>query len=444
MNLFTLAFKSIRHRSFATTATVFSVVLSLLLLFTVERVRRSVEDSFTQSVSGVDLLVGARTGSLQLVLFSVFNIGQVTNNVSYDSYDKIHHHPDVEWTIPISLGDGHKGYRVVGTTTEFFEHYQVRANEHLKIINGSLFTESNEVVLGAEVAEALKYKLGDKIVVAHGSTTGESFEDHADQPLTVVGILEATGTAVDRSLYITLGAMEHMHEEHKEGESSEEHAKHEKEDDHKGHEHHKNQDEKEHASEVHDHEAHDHEHHPESITSFFVKLKSKTRILSMQREITDNKDEALLAVIPGSVLSDIWRSLSQIEFVLKLISALVMVVGLIGMIIALMTSLNERRREMAILRSLGAGFGHLAKIVFLEVFLILGLAVITSAVLKVLLETALSGYVAKKFGLIISGSWFSVMDIVMMVATIVVGLIFALFPILVFKNKSLKDGLAVK
>lgn len=444
MNLFTIAFKSIRHRSFATTATVFSVVLSLLLLFTVERVRRSVEDSFTQSVSGVDLLVGARTGSLQLVLFSVFNIGQVTNNVSYDSYDKIHHHPDVEWTIPISLGDGHKGYRVVGTTTEFFEYYQVRANEHLKIINGSLFTESNEVVLGAEVAEALKYKLGDKIVVAHGSTTGESFEDHADQPLTVVGILEATGTAVDRSLYITLGAMEHMHEEHKEGESPEEHAKHEKEDDHEGHEHHKNHDEKEHAGEVHDHEAHDHEHHPESITSFFVKLKSKTRILSMQREITDNKDEALLAVIPGSVLSDLWRSLSQIEFVLKLISALVMVVGLIGMIIALMTSLNERRREMAILRSLGAGFSHLAKIVFLEVFLILGLAVITSAVLKVLLETALSGYVAKKFGLIISGSWFSVMDIVMMVATIVVGLIFALFPILVFKNKSLKDGLAVK
>lgn len=444
MNLFKLAFKSIRHRSFATTATVFSVVLSLLLLFAVERVRRSVEDSFTQTVSGVDLLVGARTGSLQLVLFSVFNIGQVTNNVSYDSYDKIHHHPDVDWTIPISLGDGHKGYRVVGTTTEFFEHYQVRSNEHLKIVNGSLFTESNEVVLGAEVAEVLKYKLGDKIIVAHGSTSGESFEEHEDQPLTVVGILGATGTAVDRSLYVTLSAMEHMHDEHEEGETPEEHAKHAKEDDHAGHDHHKNHDAKEHEGEAHDHEAHDHEHHPEQITSFFVKLKSKTKILAMQREITDNKGEALLAVIPASVLSDLWKSLSQIEFVLKLISALVMIVGLIGMVIALMTSLNERRREMAILRSLGAGFSHLAKLVLLEVFLILGLAVITSAVLKVLLELALTDYAAKKFGLFLTGSYFSTVDISMMLATVVVGLIFALGPILIFKNKSLKDGLAVK
>lgn len=121
-----------------------------------------------------------------------------------------------------------------------------------------------------------------------------------------------------------------------------------------------------------------------------------------------------------------------------------MVVGLVGMIIALMTSLNERRREMAILRSLGAGFSHLAKIVFLEVFLILGLSVIISAVLKVLLEAASASFVAKKFGLYFSGPMFSAMDITMMVATVVVGLIFALVPIIVFKNKSLKDGLAVK
>lgn len=419
MNLLTLAFKSIRHRSFATSATIFSVVLSLLLLFSVERVRRSVEDSFTQTVSGVDLLVGARTGSLQLVLFSVFNIGQVTNNVSYESYDKIHHHPDVEWTIPISLGDGHKGYRVVGTTSEFFEHYQVRAAEHLKMADGVIFAGPNEVVLGAEVAETLKYKLGDKIIVAHGSTSGESFEEHADQPLTVVGILEGTGTAVDRSLYMTLEAMDHMHDKHKESQPPQKHADH-------------------------DHEGHDYDHHPEAITSFFVKLKAKTKVLAMQREITDNKDEALLAVIPGAVLSDLWKSLSQIELVLKVISALVMIVGLVGMIIALMTSLNERRREMAILRSLGAGFSPLAKLIFLEVLLILGLSVVISAGLKTIIEAASASLVAKKFGLYFSGPLFSPIDLTMMLMTVVLGLAFALVPIIVFKNKSLKDGLAVK
>ena len=433
MNLFKLAFKSIRHRSFATTATIFSIVLSLLLLFAVERVRRSVEDSFTQTVSGVDLIVGARTGSLQLVLFSVFNIGQVTNNISYESYDKIHHNPDVDWTIPISLGDGHKGFRVVGTTTEFFEHYQVRSNQNLRMLNGAIFDSATEVVLGAEVAETLKYKLGDKIIVAHGSTEGDSFEEHADAPLTVVGILEGTGTAIDRSLYVSLAAMDHMHEEHGADHKEHEEHHHDEKEEHEGHNH-----------EGHNHEGHDHEHHPKAITSFFVKLKSKTRILSMQREITENKDEALLAVMPAAVLSDLWKSLSKIEFVLKLISTLVMVVGLIGMVIALMTSLNERRREMAILRSLGAGFSHLAKLIFLEVVLILGLSIIVSAVLKVALELALSGFLAKKFGLYLTGSYFSVMDITMMIATFVVGLVFALGPILIFKNKSLKDGLAVK
>ncbi|AZZ36020.1 peptide ABC transporter permease [Bdellovibrio sp. qaytius] len=412
MNLIKLAFKSIRHRSFATSATVFSVALSLLLLFTVERVRRSVEASFTQTVSGVDLLVGARTGSLQLVLFSVFNIGQITNNVSYESYEKIQKHPDVEWTIPISLGDGHKGYRVVATDDNFFEHYQVRSAEHIKIAEGEKFKTTNDVVLGAEVAEVLKYKLGAKVILAHGSTSGDSFDEHANHPFTVVGIMQPTGTAVDRSLYITLAGMDEMHDEH------DEHGE-------EGHEHH-------------------HEGEREEITSFFVKLKTKTKILSMQREITETKEEALLAVIPAAVLSDLWKSLSQIEFVLKLISALVMVVGLVGMVIALMTSLNERRREMAILRSLGASFSHLAQLVLLEVCLILGLAVIVSAVFKVTLEIIFTDYVAKKFGLFLTGSSFSSMDVTMMAATFIVGLIFALGPVLIFKNKSLKDGLAVK
>jgi putative ABC transport system permease protein len=410
MNLFKLARKSLRHRFFSTAATIFSIVLSLLLLFSVERIRRSVEDSFTQSVSGIDLIVGARTAPLNLVLFSVFNIGQPTNNISFATYEKLNALDDIEWTIPYSLGDGHKGYRVVGTNNNFFSYYQVRNSEPIKISQGSAFSKPTEVVLGSEVAEVLNYKIGDKIVLAHGSTSGESFEEHADQPFLVVGIMQPTGTAVDRSLYIDLMGLEALHHD---------------------------------ESDDKDHSHHDHSE-PENITSFFVKLKSKTKVLKIQRDITEYKGEALIAVMPTATLADLWKSLSQIEFVLKLISGLVMIVGLIGMLIALISSLNERRREMAILRSVGAGYKHLALLVFLEVITILGIAVILSAFLKVLLELSLSGFLQKKYGIFLTGNLFSSVDLMMMALTFALGIIFSLVPILIFKNKSLKDGLAVK
>lgn len=417
--MLSLALKSLRHRSFATTATLCSIVLSLLLLFSVERVRRSVEDSFTQTISGVDLIVGARTGPLNLVLFSVFNIGQPTNNISYETFEKIATLPNVEWTIPFSIGDGHKGYRVVATNTDFFKYYQVRSQQNLKLAEGKEFSEEFDVVLGAEVAEVLKYQLGAKVVLAHGSTEGDSFDRHDDMPFTVSGILDRTGTAVDRSLYISLAAMEELHHDH-EKETPEEHAKHD---------------------EPHEHAEHAHE--PEEITGFF--LRSKTRnFLQLERDITNNKPEALIAAKPVATLQDLWKSLAQIEWVLKVISGLVMVVGLVGMVIALISSLNERRREMAILRSLGASFSALSKLVFLEVGIILGLAVVLSAAVKVVLEFALQDYLQKKFGLFLTGPLFSVSDLMMMAATLVTGLLFSLIPVMIFKKESLKDGLAVK
>lgn len=419
MKLPGLALKSLRHRLFATIATTLSIVLSLLLLFSVERVRRSVEDSFTQAISGVDLIVGARTGSLNLVLFSVFNLGQPTNNVSFETYEKIAALPEVEWTIPYSLGDGHKGYRVVATNADFFKYYKVRVNQAIKLEQGKEFSGAADVVLGAEVAKVLKYKIGDQIVLAHGSTSGDSFDEHAEHPFTVVGIMESTGTAIDRSLYVSLSGLEALHEE------DEKHEAHGKHDEHKEHEHHG-------------------EHEPKEITAFFLKSKSKAQILNLQREITNNKSEALLAVIPAVVLSELWKSLSQIEVVLKIISALVMVVGLVGMIVALISSLNERRREMAILRSLGASYSHLAKLVLWEVFIILSSAIVLSIAIKVLMEIILADFLQRKFGLFLSGSLFSTIDIMMMITTLVFGFVFALFPVYVFKKKSLKDGLAVK
>ena len=402
MNIFRLAFKSIRFRLFSTTAIVFSLVISLLLLFSVEKIRKSVEENFTQTISGVDLIVGPRTGSLQLVLYSVFNIGQATNNVSYESYLKYTRHPAVEWTIPYSLGDGHRGYRVVGTSQDFFKFYKYRSKQNIILQSGQIFNDIQQVVIGHQVAQTLNYKIGDQVIIAHGSTTGDSFEQHDKKPFTVVGVMKATGTALDQSLYISLESMESLHTAEDETVGP-----------------------------------------PTSITSFFLKTKSRLQVLQLQREITTNKPEPMLAVIPGVVLSELWQSLSQIDFVLKLISFLVLVVGLIGMMISFMTSLNERRRELSILRALGANINFMMGLVLIESLIIIIFSLALSLLFKFILELLLTGFIQNQYGLILSNEFLGVTEYIMMGSVVVLGLALSLLPALIFRYQSLKDGLKV-
>ena len=402
MNIFRLAFKSIRFRLFSATAIVFSLVISLLLLFSVEKIRKSVEENFTQTISGVDLIVGPRTGSLQLVLYSVFNIGQATNNVSYESYLKYTQHPVVEWTIPYSLGDGHRGYRVVGTSQDFFKFYKYRSKQNIILQSGQIFNDIQQVVIGHQVAQTLNYKIGDQVIIAHGSTTGDSFEQHDKKPFTVVGVMKATGTALDQSLYISLESMESLHTAEDEPVGQ-----------------------------------------PTSVTSFFLKTKSRLQVLKLQREITTNKPEPMLAVIPGVVLSELWQSLSQINFVLKLISFLVLVVGLIGMMISFMTSLNERRRELSILRALGAPLNFMMGLVLIESLIIIIFSLALSLLFKFILELLLTSFIQNQYGLILSNEFLGVTEYIMMGSVVVLGLVLSLLPALIFRYQSLKDGLKV-
>ena len=400
MNIFKLAFKSIRFRLFSTTAIIFSLVVSLLLLFSVEKIRKSVEDNFTQTISGVDLIVGPRTGSLQLVLYSVFNIGQATNNVSYESYLKYTNHPSVEWTIPYSLGDGHRGYRVVGTNQDFFKFCKYRSKQNIVLQSGQVFNNLQQVVIGHQVALTLNYKTGDQIVIAHGSTTGDSFEQHDKKPFTVVGVMAATGTALDQSMYISLESMESLHTA--EGETKSQ---------------------------------------PSSITSFFLKTKSRLQILQLQREITTNKSEPLLAVLPGVVLNELWQSLSRIDFVLKLISFLVLVVGLIGMMISFMTSLNERRRELSILRALGANINFMMGLILIESLLIIIFSLGLSLFLKFILQLVLTDFIQNQYGFILSQEFLGLVEYIMIGSVLVLGFLISLMPAFVFRLQSLKDGL---
>ncbi len=342
MYLLRLALASLANRRFTAFLTAFAIALSVCLLLAVERVRTEARASFANTISDTDLIVGARSGSVNLLLYSVFRIGNATNNIRWDSFEHYAKDPRVKWAIPISLGDSHRGYRVMGTNSDYFTHYQYGRQQHLQLSQGRQFANDPfEVVLGAEVAEALHYKLGDSLVLAHGIAT-ISLVKHDDKPFTVVGILQRTGTPVDRTLHISLAGMEAIHVDWQNGVPA------------RG------------AARISADQARTMDLQPTAITAFMLGLNSKIATFSVQREINEFRSEPLLAILPGVALQELWGMMGIAEQALFVVSLFVVLTGLIGMLTAILTSLNERRREMAILRSVGARPWHIAGLLVLE------------------------------------------------------------------------------
>jgi putative ABC transport system permease protein len=404
-----LALKSLRNRLLASILTVISIALSVLLLLSVERAKRAAEDGFTQSISQTDLIVGARTGPVQLILFTVFNMGNATHDIRYETYEKIQKHPAVAWTIPYSLGDGHRGFRVVGTTQDFFDHYHFRGDHQVELAEGKVFDGLWDVVIGADVAKKLDYHLGQKVIVEHGVTHGAGIEKHADKPFVVAGILKPTGTAIDQALYMSLEGVEAMHFDEKIPVASI-----------------KKSDVK-----------------IDSVTSFFLRTKSRMETLRLQREINDFKDEPLLAIIPGVTLSELWHSLSYVEQVLKAISWMVVAVGFMAMLIALTTSLNERRREMAILRAVGASTGKIMALLIFESTVLTLAGILLGTVVSLGMTALLRPWLEQEFGFYLVGAALGSTECVYLGATLVGGILIGLIPAFRAQRMALKDGLSV-
>jgi putative ABC transport system permease protein len=413
-----LAVKSLKNRKFTASLTVLSIALSLALLLSVERAKRASEEGFSQSVSQVDLLVGARTGPINLILYTVFNMGSASNNISWKSYQDIKLNPKVEWTIPYSLGDGHQGFRVVGTDENFYQHYRFRGQESIQFESGQPALGIWDVVIGSEVQKKLKYKLSDKVVIAHGVTRGKAIQMHDDKPFHITGILKPTGTAVDQSLYISLQGMEALHLDW--GTTVDDQSK------------------KSNESLTKENIQID------QITSFFVRTKSRIQTLGLQREINEYTEEPLLSIIPGATLASLWQGLSQIEVVLKIISYMVMAVGFASMLSSILAGLNERRREMSILRSIGASPSKIILLLVLESLFLTSLGIIFGLIIELSGFFILANWLANQFGFYVVGNAITKIEIIYMVITFVLGSLIGLIPAFIATRTALKDGLSVR
>lgn len=413
--LFRLAARSAWNRRFTLGLMLLAIALSSAMLLGIERVRHEVRDGFSQSVSGTDLVVGARTSPVQLMLYAIFRIGGATNNMGWDSARKLAKNPAVAWTIPLSLGDSHRGFPVLATNGNYFEHFHYGDGQALRLSEGRVFGSVFETVIGAEVAQRLHYKLGDHIVLSHGMGSLH-LTDHADKPFTVTGILARTGTPVDRTVHIGLDAMEAIHLDWEGGAPMP-------------------------GLSIAPALVKKFDLTPKTVTAVLVGLKNRAAVFGVQRDIADDSSEPLMAVLPGVALDELWQVVGVGENALLVVSGMVVIVGLAGLVSSILASLGERRRELAVLRSVGARPGDIFLLLACEGLAVMLAGVVLGVILLTLALFALGPFLSAQFGVTLHPALPAAGELQLLLWTIIAGFVASLLPGLRAYRLSLADGL---
>lgn len=419
LNVLHLALRSLANRRTTALLTISAIAISVALLLGVEKMRTAAREGFANTVSGVDLIVGARSGQLNLLLYSVFRVGDATSNVSWESYQKIARHPDVAWTIPLSLGDSHRGFRVLGTNGDYFKHYRFAGDRRLAFESGRAFEDLYEAVIGADVARQLGYVVGQEIVIAHG-LGNVSFANHEDKPFRIVGILARTGTPVDRTVHVGLEAITAIHLDWQSGVQAPA------------------------GSRISAEQARSSALTPTSITAFMVGMDMKVMTFTMQRAINEYRQEPLMAILPGVALTQLWNLVGIADTALMIVAAFVVLAGLLGMLTAILTSLNERRREMAILRSVGARPRHVFTLLVTEAGLLASLGVLCGVSLTYALLFAAKPILASNYGIFLQPTGLTGYDVALLGSIIAAALLMGAWPAWRAYRNTLSDGLTIR
>ncbi|MDO9182958.1 MAG: FtsX-like permease family protein [Bacteriovorax sp.] len=412
-----LTYKSMANRKFTSMLCVLSITLSVTLFLGIERIRNGAREGFTNTISKTDLIIGAKGGPLQLLLYTVFHIGGAVNNIRMSTYDDIKSSHLVEWSIPISLGDAYKGYRVVGTDENFYQHYRFRGDKQVILESGKIPAETFDVALGSEVAKKFHLKIGDPIVLSHGISS-QAILSHDSTPFHITGIIAPTQTPIDTGVFVNLYGMEAMHFGWETGVPD--------------------------GAKINPDRFKKENIKITQITSFMVKLKSRIAVLKMRREIDQYEKEPVMAIIPALALQEMWQTIGYVEQILFLVSLCVLLVGVLSILISLYTSINERRREMAILRSLGASSKHVfALLIYESSFLVLLGCVLGVGSLYGLL-VFVRPWLESNFSVYLEVQPLSSTEWLYLLGIFLAGTLAGLIPAIKAYMNSLQDGLTIK
>ncbi|MEV8468120.1 ABC transporter permease [Fluviibacterium sp. DFM31] len=471
--------RSLWNRRFVAALTVFAIGLSVALILGVERLREGARDSFSNSASGIDLIVAPRGNSVQILMATVFGVGSTGTGMGWETFEWLEDRPEVTWAVPIQMGDNHRGYPVIGTQATYFDHFRHSGGQPLTLSAGAFFTgdKPDAAVVGAEVAGRFGYAPGTVIINAHGA--GEvSFDLHDEAPFTISGVLAPTGTAVDRMVFVTLEGFDTLHADtevpadpfdrmavaekadddheaqdghddhdaHDEHEAHEDHNEHDAHDDHADGDNHADHDAEGHAD---DHSGHDdteaaHHHEPDRLNAIYIGLANRMNVLGLQRAINDRPSEALSAVIPAVALAELWGITGTAERAMRLMAWAVAISGMIGMVVMLSATLDTRRREFAILRSVGATPARIFGLIVTEAAVLSASGLILGLVLLTIGTFVTDPILTARFGLHLGWNVFGARELATLAIIFCAGLFASLVPAVRVYRMTLADGLSVR
>lgn len=306
LNAFTLALKSMRHKPLPATLNLLLMAIGIAMMTFVLSASQQLEDTALRDAQGIDLVVGAKGSPLQLILSSVYHVDVPTGNIPLEAQAQLANNRLVKKTIPLALGDSFQGFRLVGTSIDYIDHYGGT------LAQGRLFDAPMQAVFGSQAAARTGVAIGTVFAGSHGLARGG--EEHKNTPYTVVGILRPTGTVLDRLVLTPVESVWRVHEaDHDEGE-------------------------------VHDGKR--------ELTALLVQYASPLAAMSMPRWI--NSQAGLQAAQPAFEAAKLFRMLGVGIDVLRGVAAIVLLSAALSMFVALYNALQERKTDLAILRTLGA------------------------------------------------------------------------------------------
>ncbi|MDO6441319.1 ABC transporter permease [Marinobacter sp. 2_MG-2023] len=410
-----LASASLWHRRKVLALVCLTLTLSVTLLLGIQYLRTEVKQSFTSTISDTDLIIGARSGQLNLLLYTVFHIGDATNNIRWSTFQDLKEDSRIDWLIPISLGDSYKGFRVVGTDQGFGKHFRFGRGQPLTLASGQWFDGVFDVVLGAGVAKQLNHALDDKIILSHGGGR-TSFSNHTNTPFTVTGILDATGTPVDQAVYISLQGMEAIHVGWESGIAIP-------------------------GRTLTPEQAEGRDFTPGNITAVFAGLDRKILTFRVQRDLNQYSGEPLSAVLPGVALSELWRLMSQFERALFAITGFVVITSLIGLVAVLLTLQTQRAHEIAILRATGASPGLIASLYLIECLALAVVACLAALAFSALAVSMLGPWLLTNYGIQIPLRALNLDEWALLISVPLAAVVVALIPAFSAWRQSRSQGL---
>jgi putative ABC transport system permease protein len=350
-NALAMAFAYLREKKLATALNVLLLSLGVGTIITLVLILSQAEDRLERDAAGVDLVIGAKGSPMQLILSSVFHVDVPTGNIPMGEAALIIAEPAVKKAIPLALGDSYRSFRIVGTNPAFLDLYNA------KVVDGQMWTQPLQAVVGAEVAKLTGLKVGARFAGSHGLTDSGAGRAHDEHPFDVVGVMAPTGSVADRLILTSVASVWKVHDHG--GDSADADKAHD-----------------------HDHEGHDHGDHEhvgsKEVTAYLIQYATPLAAVSFPRLV--NASSSMQAASPAQETARLFQLVGVGITALKGFAVVMILCAGLSIFIGLTNALDERRADLALLRVLGASPGMVFLTMLAQGFLlglmgvILGLA----------------------------------------------------------------------